>query len=174
MSGPVFLTGLMGSGKTTVGQLLARRLGWKWLDLDAALEKRNGMKVAKIFEMEGEAAFRRLESQELKRQARAQRTVISCGGGVVLAPENRRVLKAGVTLYLAASPEDAGQAPSGRPGPPKAPAPGPRSPSRLCKALQRERAHFYRACARFVLRASDPPSTIAGRAYQRVRSTLTP
>ena len=173
MSGPVFLTGLMGSGKTTVGQLLARRLGWKWLDLDAALERRSGMTVAKIFEARGEAAFRRLESQELKRQARAQRTVISCGGGVVLAAENRRVLKGALTLYLAASPRTLAKRLGGAQARQRPLLKG-REAGPALQQLQRERARFYRACARFVLRASDPPGVIAGRAYQRVRSTLTP
>jgi shikimate kinase len=173
VSGPVFLTGLMGSGKTTVGQLLARRLGWEWLDLDAALERRSGMKVAKIFETKGEAAFRRLESQELKRQARAGRTVISCGGGAVLAPENRRVLKGALTIYLAASPATLAKRLQGAQARPRPLLQG-RGALQALQALQRERAHFYRACARFVLRAADPPSTVAGRAYQRVRSTLTP
>jgi shikimate kinase len=173
VKGPVYLTGLMGSGKTTVGRLLAKRLGWAWADLDAAIEARRGKKVAEIFTAQGENAFRRLESQELLRFSKNSKLVLSCGGGVVLDPENRRLLKAGTTIYLAASPEALAQRLRGGQRRQR-PLLGQGDPVQALRGLQRKRARFYRVCARFVLRASDPPSTVAGRAYQRVRSTLTP
>jgi shikimate kinase len=172
VSGPVFLTGLMGSGKSTVGRLLARRLGWAWVDLDQAIEGRSGRTVAQIFRSQGEAAFRRLESKELLRQSKRRDLVVSCGGGVVLLPENRRRLKAALTLYLAASPRVLAlrlQGAQARQRPLLAAGALP-----ALRRLQRERARFYRVSAHFVLRASEEPSTVAERAYQRVRSTLTP
>ncbi len=174
-AGPVFLIGLMGSGKSTVGQALAKRLGWHWVDLDQAIEQRARRKVAQIFRERGEAAFRQLEAAELRRQGRAG-AVISCGGGVVLLPENRRRLKAGLTLYLAASPQALAQRLKGAQA---AQRPLLKAQGALptLRRLQRERARFYRASARFVLRATDKPEAVAQRAFHRlqrhgVRATL--
>lgn len=174
-AGPVFLIGLMGSGKTTVGKALARHLAWRWVDLDGALERRAGRKVGAIFRQDGEEAFRALESAELKRQARPG-TVVSCGGGVVLRPENRRLLKAELTLYLAASPAVLAKRLRGAEAA-KRPLLKKAGALAALKRLQRERARFYRASARFVLRADAQPEAVALRAFRRlqghgVRATL--
>jgi shikimate kinase len=163
----------MGSGKSTVGRLLARHLGWRWVDLDLAIERRAGKKIARIFETQGEAAFRRLESRELALQAKRVRQVISCGGGVVLAPKNRGLLKRSLTLYLAISPEAVARRLRG-PEAQKRPLLTGRPALAVLRRLQRERARFYRASARIVLRASSKPSAVAERAFNRLRSTLTP
>ena len=173
MKGPVFLTGLMGSGKTTVGRRLAALLGWKWVDLDHAIEARAGQAVAAIFKTKGEAAFRRLESDTLKRLSRQSGQVISCGGGVVLSAENRRLLKRFPTFYLALAPERLIKRLKG-PQAVQRPLLKGQEPLRVLRRLQRERAHFYRVCAQFVLQAGDHPEAIAGRAFRRLRSTLTP
>ena len=173
MKGPVFLTGLMGSGKTTVGRRLAALLGWKWVDLDRAVERRAGLPVAALFRQKGEAAFRRLERDTLKRLAGQGEQVVSCGGGVVLAAENRRLLKRFPTFYLALSPERLAKRLKGAQAAQRPLLKG-QPPVRVLRRLQRERAHFYRVCAQFVLQAGDHPEAIAGRAYGKLRSTLTP
>ena len=173
MKGPVFLTGLMGSGKTTVGRLLAALLGWDWVDLDRMIEKKSGKKVAQIFRLQGEAAFRRLESKELLALSHHKYCVVSCGGGVVLGAENRRLLGRHLTLYLAAGPGTLARRLQGEQARLR-PLLQDQGPRVTLQRLQRERAHFYRVCARFVLRASDRPEAIAKRAFQRVSSTLTP
>lgn len=169
------MIGLMGSGKTTVGKALARALGWRWVDLDLAIERRAGRKVASIFAADGEAAFRKLEAAELKRQSKA-RTVVSCGGGVVLLAANRQRLKAGIAIYLAASPVALAERLKGAQGA-KRPLLKARGPLATLRRLQRERARFYRASARFVLRADTKPEAVALRAFHRlqghgVRATL--
>ena len=145
--GPVFLIGLMGSGKTTVGKALAQKLGWRWIDLDQAIEKRRGRTVAQIFKQQGAETFRRLESAELRRQDRPS-LVVSCGGGVVLDPQNRMRLKASLTLYLAASPEVLVKR-LGQDQVRQRPLLKVAGPLISLRRLQRERARFYRASARF-------------------------
>lgn len=97
----VFLVGFMGAGKTTVGRLLAVRLGRRCIDLDQATERLAGAPASRVFELEGEERFRELETQALLELARQPESVVACGGGVVLRPENRAALKRmGRVVYL--------------------------------------------------------------------------
>lgn len=88
----IALVGLMGSGKTTLGRRLARRLGYDFVDLDQELARRTRSSVARIFEQEGEDGFRRREAALLRELARATGIVVATGGGVVTLPENRHLL----------------------------------------------------------------------------------
>lgn len=102
----IFLVGLMGAGKSTVGRILARRLGKRFVDTDHEIEKRNGVTIPVIFEIEGEEGFRRREQELLADLAQEQDLVLSTGGGIVLKPENREVLRNhGFVVYLNARPE---------------------------------------------------------------------
>ena len=103
----IFLVGLMGAGKTTVGRQLAQRLGKSFHDTDQEIERRTGVRVATIFEIEGEAGFRAREAQAVAALAGVEDAVLATGGGVVLRPENRERLKAhGFVVYLRAQPRD--------------------------------------------------------------------
>src|SRR5690349_18558779 len=88
----VFLIGPRGSGKSTVAQLVARELGWDWLDADAELEKRYGRSIRAIFEAEGEVGFRAKEAAVLTELCGLSRHIIATGGGVVLRESNRALL----------------------------------------------------------------------------------
>ena len=102
----VFLVGLMGSGKTTIGQLLAKRLGLQFVDADHELEKRTGVSIATIFEIEGEAAFRSREAALIDELTMRDNIVLGTGGGAVLDSGSRSALKTrGITFYLHSSPE---------------------------------------------------------------------
>jgi shikimate kinase len=103
----IFLVGLMGAGKTSVGRLLARRLGKTFYDCDHEVERATGVRIPVIFEIEGEAGFRARESRMLSELCAAKGVVLATGGGAVLAPENRRVLsECGTVVYLRASPHE--------------------------------------------------------------------
>ena len=107
ISGSIFLVGMMGAGKTSVGKLLARRLGKTFYDCDHEVERATGVKVAVIFEIEGEAGFRARESKTLAELVRYSDAVLATGGGAVLSAENRRLLaENGVVVYLRAAPAD--------------------------------------------------------------------
>lgn len=95
----------MGCGKTTVGRQLAKRLGRSFADTDHEIEARTGVRIPTIFEIEGEAGFRRRETQVIAELAAEQDLVLATGGGAILDPANRAALAAsGVVIYLNAPP----------------------------------------------------------------------
>jgi shikimate kinase len=97
----VYLVGMPGAGKSTVGRELAGKLGVPFIDLDAEIEREAGAAVADIFRDEGEPAFRALEAAALVKASMEDPAVIACGGGVVLEPANRITLRnTGVAVYL--------------------------------------------------------------------------
>ncbi len=101
----IYLTGFMGSGKTTVARALADRLGWEFVDLDAEIEARENASVAEIFDTRGEAEFRRIETEMLqacvRKVQRGQPYVVALGGGAFAQPENMSLLEhAGVSIWL--------------------------------------------------------------------------
>jgi len=103
MGGNVFLVGMMGAGKTTLGRALARRLGREFIDTDRLLVERTGVPVTTIFEIEGEDGFRKRESALLREVAARTGCVVATGGGAVLAAENRDAMRqAGTVIYLRA------------------------------------------------------------------------
>ncbi len=97
----IFLVGFMGAGKTTVAGLLAARLDMPCVDVDDRIVEAAGRPIEAIFIQDGEEAFRELESAALLALAGAEPSVIACGGGIVLRPENRALLKKlGTVVYL--------------------------------------------------------------------------
>ena len=104
--GNIFLVGPMGAGKSTVGRQLAKTLGRDFYDSDKEIEKRTGVSISWIFEMEGEAGFRAREQKVIEELTELKNIVLATGGGAVLAEENRRVLRSrGHVVYLSASVE---------------------------------------------------------------------
>jgi shikimate kinase / 3-dehydroquinate synthase len=99
----IFLVGLMGAGKTTIGRQLARRLGKRFVDSDHEIEARTGATIAWIFEIEGEASFRRREAEMIRELSSQDGLVLATGGGAVLDPANRALLaERGTVIYLRA------------------------------------------------------------------------
>jgi shikimate kinase len=106
-AGNIYLVGMMGAGKTSVGRLLARRLGKSFYDCDHEIERATGVRIPLIFEIEGEAGFRARERKMLAELVERPAAVLATGGGVVLSEQNRKLLKQhGLVVYLCASPQD--------------------------------------------------------------------
>ena len=103
----IFLVGLMGAGKTTAGKLLAKYLHKTFYDSDHEIERRTGVNIPLIFDIEGEVGFRSRESAVINDLSQKSDIVLATGGGAVLSPENRENLKnRGIVIYLRASVED--------------------------------------------------------------------
>jgi len=103
----ISLIGMPGGGKSTVGRQLARRLAVDFIDTDAVVEQRVGMTIPELFERDGEAAFRAIESDVLAQLARDRQGVLATGGGIVLAAANREILRRHSTVvYLKATPRE--------------------------------------------------------------------
>lgn len=103
----VFLIGMMGAGKTTVGRLLARELDFEFVDCDREIEARSGVSIATIFEVEGEDGFRRREAAMLEELTLRPGIVLATGGGAVLREDNRARLRSrGLVIYLQASMDE--------------------------------------------------------------------
>lgn len=102
----ILLVGMMGAGKTTVGRLLAARLGWDYVDSDADVEEQTGLTVPELFARDGEQAFRSAEAASLRRACTSTRSlVVSVAGGAVLNPDNRALLRSsGRVVWLRARP----------------------------------------------------------------------
>ncbi len=104
--GNIVITGFMGTGKTTVGRLVADFTGWCFVDADAEIEVRVGMTIPEIFVQEGEAGFRRYETAVCQSLAARSQLVIATGGGMLIDPENLAVMKSsGLVVCLTATPD---------------------------------------------------------------------
>jgi shikimate kinase len=100
----VYLIGPMGSGKTTIGQRLAKKLGLEFLDNDHELERQTGASVNLIFDLEGEEGFRKRETAMLEKLTTRENILLATGGGSIIMPENRELLKqSGLVVYLRTS-----------------------------------------------------------------------
>jgi shikimate kinase len=102
----IYLVGFMGTGKSAVGQELAKQKGWQFVDLDQLIEMRERRTIADIFTREGEPYFRRVESSVLKEVSKENKFVVACGGGIVINPQNIKTMKeTGSLVCLSATPE---------------------------------------------------------------------
>src|ERR1019366_10438686 len=100
----IYLVGFMGAGKSSVGRILSKRLGWKFLDLDQEIERGEHQSIANIFLTSGEPHFRQIERQYLERLSRRSRVVVALGGGTFVDPANRELADAtGLTVWLKVS-----------------------------------------------------------------------
>lgn len=100
-NGPLFLTGYMASGKTTLGQALAKRLNKRFIDLDQYIEEKTGMSISETFRVQGEEAFREIEKLALHEVAEFPEAIIACGGGTPCFFDNMEFMnQRGLTVFL--------------------------------------------------------------------------
>ncbi len=158
---PVFLIGFMGSGKTTVGKALAKRLGCRLIDTDREVVKKSGRSIASIFKNQGETVFRNQESDAITRACRAGSAVVAVGGGGVIRKRNVSAMRsAGTVVYL--------QAPlkllARRVG-----AGASRPLWKNADSLFRTRVSLYNSAAHIRIRAGEgTPSLVAERVARRL------
>jgi shikimate kinase len=106
MSKNIFLIGFMGTGKSTIAKALHKELGMPLVEMDARIVEEQGMSINEIFERYGEAHFRDIESKLILTLGEEGNTIVSCGGGVVVRPENCEYMKKnGTVVFLTATPQ---------------------------------------------------------------------
>lgn len=164
----IFLIGPMGSGKTTVGRHLAERLDLDFADLDLALQQRCGVEVAVIFDIEGEKGFRERESALLDELSRREGIVLATGGGSVLDPANRQLLRdRGLVVFLETSVGQQLRRLERDRQRPLLQAPDRRE--RLTDMAE-ARNPVYRECAHLVVRSANvPPPAMAEEVERQIR-----
>lgn len=145
----MILIGMMGAGKTTVGREFARRHNMRFVDCDHEIEARTGVRVPMIFEIEGEAGFRRRETQLIDELTRESDLVLATGGGAVLNPENRAFMSGrGIVVYLNVPPQILWERTRHDRNRPLLQVPNPRE---RIESLHRERDPLYRDVADIIV-----------------------
>lgn len=164
--GRIAMIGFMGCGKTRNGRLLAKKLGWRFEDMDDAIEKRAGKRIPDIFADQGEDAFRDIETAVLADMGRSIETVVSCGGGVITRPQNRDLLIGNfLNVWLVAS-MDTIIARTSRSDRPLLACDDPRA---RAESLFRQRRMLYAACTDLVV-STEPTSR--SEAYEKVHEEI--
>jgi len=156
----IYLVGFMGSGKSTVGRLLADRLGWDFVDLDEEIEAEQRMTIAQIFDQQGEERFRQIEKEALRCRVRAiqrgRATVMALGGGAFAQEDNYAMLADnGVTVWLDCPLETARRRAQQDPKRPLA-----RDPVKFEELYQARRASYARADFRIEISGDDPEAVV--------------
>jgi shikimate kinase len=152
----IYLAGFMASGKTTIGRLLAEKLGWRFVDLDAEIETHQGASIAEIFDQRGEPEFRRLETEALRAHARSithgRPTVVALGGGALISPGNFELVEhSGVSIWLDCPLETVRKRTGHASHRPLA-----RDAHRLEELYQERKAYYGRADYRIAIESDDP------------------
>lgn len=157
----IFLIGMMGAGKSTIGKALAALMGMNFVDLDREIEERCGVSIPHIFEREGEAGFRRRETRLLRAYANASGMVVATGGGIVTRKENREILRASpaFAVHLKVSAEECFRRTQGTDRP-LLQCEDPRE--KICRLLQ-ERGPLYEEVADFSYETDGMNATCAAQ-----------
>ncbi len=169
MPSNVFLVGLMGVGKTTIGRPLAKRLNMEFVDCDRELEERTGATISLIFDVEGEAGFREREARMLQELTRRENIVLATGGGAILREDNRRALRTnGTVVYLYAPVDMLVERTRSSKNRPLLQTDNPRE---TFERLMAERDALYRQEADIIVDVSDrTPQTIARDIARRLKA----
>lgn len=156
----IYLVGFMASGKSTIGRLLAHRLGWSFFDTDDEIEAAEKCSISEIFDTRGEPEFRRIETEILRQHAqwveRGRPAVLALGGGAFAQPENRRILEDhGVTVWLDCPFETVARRAARAAHRPLA-----RDPEKFAALYEARRASYGLADIHVVIRSDDPAEAV--------------
>lgn len=168
----LFLVGMMGSGKTTVGRLLATDLGYQFFDTDDLIEQLSGQTVTEIFATAGEAEFRRLETQVLAELSAYKKLVIATGGGIVLQSQNWSYLHHGLVIWLDAPVQTLYRRLQGDRSRPLLATPEPLL--KLQELLAQRQPVYAQADVRVAINESDRPDQVAAQVLVEIPKVLRP
>ena len=170
MKSNIVLIGFMGTGKTAVGQALAKRLNRQLIEVDLTIEQMTGKSIADIFQHRGEIYFRELEIEAIKKAAAGEKQVIACGGGVVLNTINvDRLRETGIIINLIASPNTILKRTSGNAG--SRPLLNVKQPVERIRELMKFRKPFYDKAADFIVNTSKLKiDTVADKIIDRLKN----
>lgn len=164
----LYLVGFMGTGKTTVSRILAARLGHRWVDSDHEIERLQGRTIPEIFAQDGEAAFRQMERDFIENGHPAERTVVACGGGLVIQPGMLdEVQRRGVVMCLHATVETVLRRTAGNRSRPLL---NVEDPEKRVRELYAARDPIYRRAGSVILTDNRPQLEVVQhvlRAYRR-------
>ncbi len=162
----IFIVGMMGSGKSRVGALLSRKLRWEFVDTDEQIEQKAGMSIARIFELEGEPAFRSMENEVILELSKKNNLVVATGGGAACSEVNRAAFKKnGITLYLKGSAQTLfARAKKSPPGLRPLLSGNAMSPERIA-AILADRKKFYEEADITIDTDEKTPEELAGAAH---------
>ena len=168
----VYLVGMMGSGKSTLGHHVAKALGYRFLDTDTLIEKAAGQPIKQIFAESGETAFRQLETQILGQVASYKKMVIATGGGIVVERQNWHFLHYGVTVWLDASVEVLySRLKSDR----HRPLLQTDNPQKTLQTILNQRKHLYdQADVRISITQNEAPNQVAQRILTAIQAAIKP
>ncbi|MGG6293277.1 shikimate kinase [Leptolyngbya sp. AN02str] len=168
----VYLVGLMGSGKTTIGKVLAKKLNYRFIDTDAMVELVAQRSIAELFATEGEAAFRQLETQVLAELSAYPRSAIATGGGIVLSRDNWSYLHHGLVVWLDVPIDSLYRRLQNDTKRPLLQHDNPKQ--RLQDLLDERRSLYAQADVRVLLQGDEPPSQVGDRVLEEIQKVLKP
>lgn len=166
----LYLIGMMGAGKTTVGRLLATQLNYRFVDTDEMIEKVVGKSITEIFAQEGETAFRELESKVLGEVAAYKNLVVATGGGIILRRENWGYLRHGVVVWLDVGVEQLYARVKEDNSRPLLQDPNPMA--KLQSILESRQSLYSQADVRVRVEGSLTPKQVAAVAFEDIRKAL--
>lgn len=175
MPNNVILIGFSGTGKSSVGRIVAKRLGWAFVDTDELLVARFGVPIATVFRDQGEAAFRIAEREAVATACAGERQVISLGGGATIDPASRERIRAGnLVIRLAASPAALLRRLQSDPGAEERPLLAGRDPLARIQAMLAARADAYAIAEVTIDTENHPPEAVATEVLRRIGETFGP
>jgi shikimate kinase len=166
----IYLIGMMGSGKSTIGQVLAKQIGYGFLDTDSSIECLTKQSISKIFATVGEDEFRSIESQVLSEVSAYTKLVVSTGGGIVIKQENWGSLRQGMVVWLDVAENVLWQRLVGDTNRPLLLDPNPQA--KLHEILESRRSRYGEADLRIAIAQERPPADVAAEILQMIPTIL--